>query len=331
MVDAEEYIASLRAACDLGGRERALQESEVVRASREHLRSLGIDPKAEMSYADLLNAKTAILATRISQAIDRLGLVLKRVPRIALLPIEDFNAWATLAPSGEPVCVLDSDLTGTLLHFSWALAEATTESPDSAVERDYVKCCFATIAACEELAYGGHEPARQYLKSINFEASRSWFMFGVFLSRAIEAFILSHELAHHVAGHLNGLRQDVLQRSHARQPSIKVYNRSQKEEFEADRIGVKVFMETGTEMYSPHFLCAPLVFFDLLSFVEDFVQTNSRSLTHPPARERKNRLKSHIWKRLPSEAKSYYSVTEPFWGLVERVKKISTAQTSNSP
>lgn len=320
----DEYIASLRAACDIEGRDRVLRTSEIVKESHEYLRSLGIDPKTEMSLTDLLSAKTDILASRMATAIDRLGLAVQRMPRIVLLPTEDFNAWAMSAPNGDPLCVLDPGLSATLLQFSWSLAEATIDSPESAVERDYVKCCFGAIAACEEFVYGGHEPARQYLRSVNFRTNEARFMFGVFLSRAIESFILSHEFAHHVLGHVTTLRKDVLQRSRRRQPPIGVYNRSQIQEFEADCLGAKIFLKTASELYSPHFLCAPLVLFDYLSFAETYVMRNPASSTHPPAKERKVRLESHIWKELPSEAKDYYTVTPPFWSLVEKVKRIST-------
>jgi len=177
---AEEYIAALRALCDMEEHERLHRDSEIVRAAQESLRSFGMDPMADMSFSEMLNKKTAILVTRIGNAISGLGLSVKKMPRIVLLPTGDLNAWATVAPNGEPVCVLDPGLSATLLYFSWSLAEGTTLSPDATVERDYVKCCFGAIAACEELVFRGHEPARRYLRSVNFAVDRSWFMFGVF-------------------------------------------------------------------------------------------------------------------------------------------------------
>jgi hypothetical protein len=323
---AAEYISSLRAACDMEKRESALRSSEIVSASHEHLRSLGIDPVSGMSYAEILNAKTNILAARIGKAIDSLGLVIERVPQIALLPTEDFNAWATVAPNGDRICVLDPELSGSLLYFSWSLAEATTQAPESNVQRDYLKCCFMTIASCEMLAYGGYEPARQYLRSVGLTGDQSWFMFGVFLARAIESFILSHEFAHHIAGHLDRLEKCVLRRSHPLQKTINIYNRSQTQEFVADRLGADIFMATQSDMYSPHFLCAPLVFLDYLTFSETFVLAYPSSSTHPPASERKQRLQSYLSNLLPTEATEYYNVTGPFWRLVEEVKQSATVR-----
>lgn len=321
-IGAREYIDSLRAKCDFEGMER-VRHSEPVRHSDDYLKSIGITPCNDMSFTDILNAKTDILVKRIADALRRLDLTMTKVPQIALLPTEDFNAWATVAPNGDPICILDPGLSASLLHFSWSLAEATIQPPGSTVEPDHVKCCFGAIAACEEIVYGGHEPARQYLRSADFRGDESWFMFGVFFARAIESFILSHEFAHHIRGHVNLLRKDVLQR-HSIQQSINVYNRSQLEEFEADRIGADIFLAIEPEMYSPHFMCGPLVFFDLLSFAEKFIIKNPSSLTHPAAEERKIRLEAYLWNKLPSEARDYYKVTPSFWKLVERTKELFT-------
>jgi len=83
-------------------------------------------------------------------------------------------------------------------------------------------------------------------------------------------------------------------------------------------------MQTEPELYSRHFLCAPLVFLDYLSFGERFVIGNPQNSTHPAAQERRTQLESYIWKKLPPEAKEFYAATKPFWTLVEKVKRIST-------
>jgi hypothetical protein len=166
-MDGREYIASLRNTIDMDKHE-ITRLSATIKREQQYLESLGIPsdaPALGLSYSDMLVESAEIDARRIADAM----LHLTPQPLIGLLPIEDFNAWATVAPNGDPICILDDGLFATLVTFSWCIGEATTSPKNRKVAPDYVKCSLASIAACERIVYGGFEPAEEYLSSLDFK------------------------------------------------------------------------------------------------------------------------------------------------------------------
>jgi hypothetical protein len=111
--------------------------------------------------------------------------------------------------------------------------------------------------------------------------------FAIYFFQSMKIFLIAHEISHHILGHTKETATD---------------KRSKIDEFEADKLGYKIFLETmnttddsiDVAYCKYRFEFAPLFLFDLCDRFDELKgkrATDSR--THPVPRERKENLLKH--------------------------------------
>ena len=114
---------------------------------------------------------------------------------------------------------------------------------------------------------------------------------------AQELFVVSHELGHIKAGHLNECKRKTVL---IEEDESDFFVKSQEQEFEADIIGLKIFLDyvlkpqifenKSCTKERDIILVSPLLLFSLLHLIEVNLGSKSHIYTHPKAVERLHRI-----------------------------------------
>lgn len=224
---------------------------------------------------------------------------------VGFLPSLDFNAWAIRAPSGEPIVVVDSKTTNVLSYFA-ELIQATVYLADQG-KNDQAGNLFTSgiSCICKSVATGaeGSFPLLPDIPPDAFFYSRS--LMGVNIW-----FILAHEFAHIQLGHLSSFSSVPLSNSY-RPLNVDKYNRSQRQEFEADARAFQwmiAIAQNATDelaQFLRRFPISCLEVFTLFHYIErGLAITPTPEFSHPSAAERIQSLKQLFQDDLPPDAQS---------------------------
>jgi len=336
MMTAEEYVRQLEAEHDMDLLDVVGRSEEFVGASLETDRLFGVDRSqhpdgpgpsaAGYSFVEGTRKAAAEYRDDLMSVMKYYAMLAFSSPVFGFIPLLEFNAFATRAPNGEAVCVLDNFLFNYFHYTSIALSECTIRGEDGPPPTDQKEALlygmFATFWFC-----GMDDPeCVRYLRSerkrpFSVDPDRVWF--AGCMSEAMLIFVLAHELAHHSLGHLNQLQPRKLFRKKGAEP-LYVYSRSQQEEFAADSCGLRTFLgymqgdaplircQKGLALPHAATQCAPLLFFDLLAIAEEavlpaIIPDCAVSRSHPPARDRAIVARKDLEARCASDALSYYN------------------------
>ncbi len=305
-MNAQEYIRSLG---DEFGWTQASHDlsSEFRQARIDALEKTGLfssDQIANMRTDDSLPVDS-----RVVEFLERIGALVAaeliamgydsfRTPTIGLLETRDFNAWATTSPNGDPVCLMDRFLWGTLTLVGASLTEMLFEGSDGS-SGNHQGAQVLLFAAMLQFA-------RQH-QSVAFEIIEKEFdgmaadPIRVFVAMQIVygmlLFVVAHEFAHHALCHLP---------SHMSIPkgkTLKVYTRSQLDEFDADLLGYQVFtriagpsVESGTRRLFSQAEVAPILLVRFLALYDSTFAQTYEGASHPSWIERLNRLEEELQK-----------------------------------
>lgn len=263
------------------------------------------------------------MATDLQNEFVKHGFPLRQGPTIGVLPTLDFNACAMRAPNGDDICVMDHLLYATLA----SIARAVTE------------CVFAGVQQKE----GNYEAAFRSLLGVLlwFSGKRYQEVSGLVqqyhqlgadpmrvyaagqLATQVMVFIMSHEFAHHALGHI-GVPTPLRLHSKTVAADVKVYNRSQLDEFAADELGFRVFLscsatsvEGGSRRYFTQGDISPLLFFHFLDIYERVIlgldAAPATSSTHPPAWARLQRIAQSFTEWAHEDSRIAYPYVRDFF------------------
>jgi hypothetical protein len=226
-------------------------------------------------------------------------------PRCAILPTGDLNAWAACSGDGDPVCILDISLVGCLSVLSAGVAYGILAYRQVSEEDriDSVKH-LVLIEALLFLGLRGRLQADIYKEHIytipRLHSNEHISHLATAITTHLLCFVVAHEVAHHALGHLSQASAVPIGPGSS---DLRIYTRTQKQEFEADLLGCQLLLAfldktEATARDAPALAFVPLLFFHFLSVIDEvhevFTGALAPSVTHPPAHRRRRRLKRYL-------------------------------------
>ena len=125
--------------------------------------------------------------------------------------------------------------------------------------------------------------------------------FAIYFYQSIQIFIIAHEISHHLLGHTKGtIKKNMVINDHC--VEIETDKRDKLDEFEADELGYKIFLEVmnttddsiDVAYCKYRFEFAPLFLFDLFEKLDEIKGKQANDYTtHPTPTERKDNLLKH--------------------------------------
>jgi len=275
---------------------------------------------------------TSDLEKGILKSMQEIGFPIHVAPVIGILPIMDYNAWATQAPNGDPVCVLDFGLFITIGTLAGCLGEATILNTEGQTG-DIPFALQMFSAVCLDFLGLADDSTKLFLIENKIprriHSSCYQILFSSLLGEAITAFILAHEYSHHALGHFDNTMLTKISGPKG-EASIEIYMRSQSQEINADVLGCKAFLayarspnSDSTRHLDPVFEFAPVVFCDFLDFIETYILkeiNNDTSASHPSGKTRSEKLKKICSALASKESKMWYQHENSFFKLVRKMK-----------
>jgi hypothetical protein len=215
---------------------------------------------------------------RLATSVGTLGTSAGPLPLLGYLPLVNLNAASTLAPNGEPIILLDMMLCSTLNTFTCFMLYFLSEVAAGKSVRDIPMSTHLRIGGAITSAirtFLGHRDSFGDL-------AECWAWMrdslpphipeeGHTLGDTLIAFVLAHEYAHHVLGHVHGTKRfrHVLPDGAS---SLEVVLASRQQELDADQRACEMIQHCASEEsdFMPfRGLCrygyAPLLFFDIQS------------------------------------------------------------------
>lgn len=267
-------------------------------------------------HAEWRNPKRAVTGSFISvlkeATLQILGSDREKVSKIpvGLLPTRLINASTIRTPRNGSVILLDSAVLYSLpflLRSYFALDSWRTSDPfcrdHSEEEFAQTIILLAYFCASGNVNYLKQAPALKCPSIPDYDETTTYFAFQT------EIFILLHEYAHVISGHLNsGINSIHIGKS----IPVEIYTKAQFQEFEADRFAISKIVEYSKgESKATDNIVGPSLLFCLFGLVEAIFKKKGRFLpyTHPPAVERWKRIREYV--NLSSYPKAYAVRIEP--------------------
>lgn len=324
-MDTKEYIEQLQKQYGVSLIEQGMRSAR-FKKHWEGLKDLGVSEDivrgaSELRYTECCDMQREDDVANIVRFMDINDLKIPDIPEIIYLPTQDCNAWATIAPNGDPICVLDTALEVTIFAVCLKIAEATLAPLNPGMKPDYFRCAHTIYSAAVNMFRGIPEKRYSYLKRNDTRKDLGWLRPTMELSRIISFFIIVHEFSHHARGHVGRPLNVRLSTNERKQ--LSVISRHHSDEFEADELATKIFLFCYKERMEFTSQCAPLLFFDFLSFCERSIlnlgDSEDERPTHPPAHERQTKIKEIIWDVVDQRARDYYTFYSQFWDVIQKV------------
>lgn len=298
MAPSQAEVASMERQRKQWGRLRAAQTGESeLEAAYESLSGPLSELQTEFLSSQLWPYLLAALASDKREAASRTPL--------AVLPLRTVNACAATAPNGEPFLIIDGGLLS-MTHFHLetqivVAAIAKARGFDQAVEHHgrALRFILQYYEGEGEMSFPLPDPSLQIPVESLYLATVQ--------ALAVETFVLAHEIAHVVAGHLESATTKAAVPVAGTELSLDVLHQSWEQEFEADALGLLLYQAACGSIPAlqgirePARSVTPLLFFSLVALVETNLHREDGLSTHPPARDRLSNLLSVIEARMDGE------------------------------
>ncbi len=219
---------------------------------------------------------------------------------VGILDLPEINAQAMAAPNGGWLVVIHEGLYAFFYKIARALAICRIEHGEDGVK----KLSDASLANFKDVCHLTAEVLINYINlslplssflPIDFKAS----LLGGSLATKTEMFVVCHELAHHILGHLETSRRKSIL---VRNVQVEVPVSDWTQEFEADALGLKLLLNQIRDPYDLSMTYAGIdFFFQIMILLEDFTQFQG-SDTHPPASLRLKKIRDYAALHCPDEA-----------------------------
>lgn len=275
------------------------------------------DAHKGLTHGEALNQLVSHISDKILDQLSFMGYHLSESPKIGIIPTHDFNALATKAPNGENICLIDDFLWGTVGCISRAVCEYVFEGKEQK-EGNREIALNVLLGALIWFSGDFQKLAEELLsdyKKISTDPIRVFAASQLVLGLIV--FIISHEFSHHALGHL-GKPVKVKLIHHRYMISTRIYNRIQQDEFDADMLAFRIFlnfsrkqMDDGSRELFSQGEISPLLFFLFLEVYEKILAEKIGvnvifCETHPPARDRRMKLLEKFNEIAHENAKNIY-------------------------
>lgn len=247
----------------------------------------------------------------------------------ALVRLKSLNAYASTLPNNDKVIVFDENLISFSTAFIVAAMVAVYSNPS---EKEILIIEQFILDTIEDFYISQQTDTKkqQYSDAFISIIKKDYKLteIGSYFSMAFTVFIICHELSHHILGHTTEKCMYAINTNNTT-TDLPLNNPSQKEEFDADHYGYKLFLEliekadiVETAKLSQVFNRAPLLFFEIVNVTEHFghqyghPQTLSNS--HPTPLKRKKHLLNSYENKLAADGEKIHA------GLLNFIQHIKT-------
>ena len=278
---------------------------EYLRNVQKHHEELGLDVNRQRIDDALLQEQKQdelLLEIVLKQLPSELKplLVNKDSFALGMLNLPEINAQVMVAINGGWLVVIHEGLYAFFYKIARALATCRIEQGEDGV----MKLHDDTLIQFKEVSHLIAETLLNYIHfglplsrflPIDFKAS----LLGGNLAAKTEIFVVCHELAHQMLGHLEtSKRKSIL----IRNVEVEVPVTNWEQEFEADALGLRLLLEQAR---TPHDLSMTYAgisfFFQTMVLLEEFTQFQG-SNTHPPSSVRLKKIRDYAVLHCPDEA-----------------------------
>lgn len=298
----------------------------------------GTHHSGEEVVVEAHNRPTRIL-NEIESILKGSELELHQNPVLGYLPIMDFNACSTVAPNGDAIILIDillrsvlQTFTSFLVYLGW---EAQKVGNTSRIPESILSIIVKGISSGFRVFLGYRDKEVR----TDYEEAWKWMLYkvppeipetGDVLCDIIIIFIISHEYAHYVLGHVKPSSIQCYKTPKDQLP-IELAMASQSQEKEADQLALEIFMRCHEQnsvflpfQHIKKATYAPLLFFDIVSVVEATRCFRERPIKlHPPALERKELLYGKVLSCLNEDSKELYGLYSWF---IESLRKFVSSE-----
>lgn len=255
------------------------------------------------SYTDAVSLEVQAIANAIIDILKPDEKMIVPFHTLVLF-IEDFNAHALRSPSGHNICIIKNRIIEVLPLINYAIADYVIESKESSAGSLAKLDIRVFIEGLRLMTEYRADHAILDLIDEHFFQDHAKMMVVQNLGIAQLAFILCHEIAHHVLGHTaNIVRQHIFGFSG---PKVDVLSHDQREELDADELGLILYrryiissMSSDQKEVSDFLMPAPVLFMVYLECVENMLCAHrgfqdAVTSTHPPTIYRRKQLLSYM-------------------------------------
>jgi hypothetical protein len=247
---------------------------------------------------------------------------ISNIPITCIPKLRRPNAESAITPRGDPYILIDAGLAIYLHGMTKALFHCIKLQPEQSADiplgRGELLGYLHKMARCFEAGDPGNMP------HIPSRKTTSVVMLQTLIVHGLETFLICHELAHYLLGHLNEHVKDVVIDT-APPLNVRLVSRERKEEFLADHFGAgfayqtfefyidekKALQAKVPPTYAPEIYAAPDIFFTFLDVLERIRGDTSSSVnTHPPASSRRAMLRQEYNKKIPDNVIQFGQMVE---------------------
>ena len=218
-----------------------------------------------------------------------------------LAKTRELNAYASTTQNGDYVVVFDSELYAFINDIIITCIVCVYSHPSDGEIEFYFNHIFNLLLEFKGLKKSNlpDKAGNEFLKIITKDYELT--MLGSYCGAAIYAFIICHELSHHMLGHtkLSKIKMAVFSKNNTEY--FDMNETSFKEEYEADEMGFKLYVNVIKKYenldnlkINNQFFSIPLFFFkilELLELLDLFSENTTNNNTHPNPKLRHQRLK----------------------------------------
>jgi hypothetical protein len=251
------------------------------------------------------------------------------IPITCIPTLRSPNAESAITPRGDPYIVVDVGLSICLHSMTKAFFHCVNLPPGEASDVPLSKKEVLEFLHKMALYFKSGDVSK--MPRIRSRKSTFVTMFQTEIDHALQVFVIWHELAHYLLGHVpHSLKAVTIETSPPLE--VRLVSRARKEEFHADYIGAG-FAYNTFEFYndrekareaqipptiSPEIYAAPDIFFTFLDTLEKLCgETWSDNHTHPAASSRRAVIRQQYNKQLPDQATQFgQAVEEVFLNLL---------------
>lgn len=220
------------------------------------------------------------------------GLKTKERTEIAFLPLGFYNAYAEKHEDGN-VIVVDMYLKSVLYEFCMILVGVTYLKQENLLSGESFSPLFFSFCNAHAKFMSDDLPFPENDSNIESMFPIEIVEVAAVMSEAIYLFAVAHEYAHHLLGHTDKSNTSKMLLPNLGK-EVQIFNRSQMQELEADRLAVDLFdicQDSSSNFIlfnniSAYFY-APLLFFDILETLDSIASIKVSDGKHPEPAIRK--------------------------------------------